>query len=128
MGVATELKLGHTSDSAAVPDELRDRYQGHDEGPLKFDRRACQRWSAIGQLEAVRSDGMGRSSLLRLELVDESSGGLAAVTREPMPPGSRLSVRSSPDSDIWRPGVVVRCSPSGVGYRIGVAYERRQAA
>jgi len=133
MGVASERRNGHNEHAGcagpgAVPDELRERYNGHDEGPLKFERRACERWSAIGQLEAVRCDGMGRSSLLRLDLVDESAGGLAAVTRVPMPPGSRLSVRSAPNSEHWRPGVVVRCCPSGSGYRIGVAYERRQAA
>lgn len=129
MGVATERNNPDRNNVA--PDSPHDRTLSDDSGPLKFERRACERWPAIGPLEARRCDcmcGEGKSAMMRIELVDEGSGGLAAVTQAPMPPGSRLSVRSSPASDIWRLGVVVRCTPSGDGYRIGVAYERRQAA
>ena len=95
---------------------------------LRFERRTAERWAAIGRLEAMRSDGLAPPQIFQLDLIDESARGLAAATGIPLPPGSSLSVRTSPGLDNWRRGVVVRCVPTGRGYRIGVAYELRRAA
>lgn len=95
---------------------------------LRFERRSAERFSAIGRLDAVRSDGLAAPTVFQVNLIDESAHGLAAETSVPLAPGSRLSVRTSPGAESWRRGVVVRCVPTGAGYRIGVAYELRRAA
>jgi len=96
--------------------------------PLRFDRRSGDRWAAIGRLRAFIMDAPGRSRALDLELVDEGEGGLSADTDEPLAPGARLDVCTSPDRDGWRAARVVRCLPNGHGYRVGLAYELRRAA
>lgn len=96
--------------------------------PLKFERRASARYGAIGTLEAMSCDGEKPPSMIRLSLIDESAGGIAAMTQSPMAPGSRLRVRTCPVTGMWCDGVVIRCSPAGQGYRVALAFERRRAA
>lgn len=96
--------------------------------PIPFERRAHERHETLGELEAVRSDGLCFPATMRLKMIDESFGGVAARVDRPLPPGARLSVRTCPVTGQWRQGVVVRCCPSGEGYRVGIAFERRKAA
>jgi hypothetical protein len=96
--------------------------------PIPFERRAHQRHEMMGELEAVRTDGLSFPATMRLKMIDESVGGVAARVDAPVPPGARLSVRTCPITGQWRHGVVVRCYPSGDGYRLGIAFERRRAA
>lgn len=96
--------------------------------PLRFERRAAERWPAVGRLEAMRSDGIVFPTTIPIDLVNESASGLAAEIESPLPPGARLSVRTSPGVDVWRHGVVVRCEPTTRGYRLALAFERRRAA
>ncbi len=97
-------------------------------GPLPFERRSCTRHPAIGTLEAVQCDGFTRPVVVKLRLFDEGSGGLSAQSDKPMPPGSKLRVRTCPATGVWRDGVVLRCQPIGDGYRVALIYERLKAA
>ncbi len=115
--------------AAKKPVDKREREAPDDApAPLQFDRRCSTRWQAIGPLEAVRTDGFASPTTFRINLVNESAGGLAANTNVPLAPGTQLRVRTSPNIDAWRNGVVVRCMPSGSGYRIALAYQVRRAA
>lgn len=107
----------------SLPKELADP-----PAPLRFERRASERHPAIGTLEAMQCDGMKAPVMIRLHLLDESAGGLAALAEAPMAPGARLRVRTCPATGVWCDGRVVRCSPAGQGYRVALAYERRRAA
>lgn len=97
-------------------------------GPLPFERRASDRWAAIGTLRAVIVDAPSPSRMLALDLIDEGAGGLSADTEAPVAPGVRLDVCTAPDRNGWRSARVVRCVPNGHGYRIGLAYELKRAA
>jgi len=96
--------------------------------PIRFERRRSERCPVIGTLESVRSDGLAPPIVIQLRLLDESSGGLAAVSDAPLAPGARLRIRTCPVTGVWRDGVVIRCVPNGAGYRVALAYERRRAA
>ncbi len=95
---------------------------------LPFDRRAGDRWAAIGTLRAVLVDARAPQHALDLELIDEGEGGLSADTDEPVAPGVRLDVCTAPERNGWRSARVVRCIPNGHGYRVGLAYELKRAA
>ncbi len=96
--------------------------------PLPFERRAAERWTALGRLPAIRRDGAGLGRTMFLNLIDESEGGLSAETSKPLSPGACLSIKTTPGMDLWREGTVLRCMPTGHGYRIAVAYSLRRAA
>lgn len=96
--------------------------------PLHFERRAFERRPAIGTLESLRCDGLAPPVVVRLRLLDESAGGLAAISDSPFPPGARLRIRTCPVTGLWRDGVVIRCAPTGTGYRMALAYEHRRVA
>ncbi len=108
---------------ASLPKELADP-----PAPLRFERRSCERHPAIGTLEAMQCDGMKAPVVVRLHLLDESAGGLAALSDAPMAPGAHLRVRTCPATGVWCDGRVVRCTPAGCGYRVALAFERRRAA
>jgi len=68
---------------------------------------------------------------LSLALRDLSLGGLSAVTDAPVKAGERISVFFPPEgaSRGWDAyGRVIRCQPTGDGYRLAVAFEYRPAA
>ena len=79
-------------------------------------------------MQAVRVDPMAHEGVIDLHLRDESLGGLGAIVAEPFPPGARLRICTSPHANVWRDGVVVRCSPVDGGFRMGIRFERRLAA
>ncbi len=63
---------------------------------------------------------------LSLSIRDVSMGGLSAIIEKPIVPGEKLNV-FFPASDSSRPwdaiGHVLRCDPSGAGYRIAVEFD-----
>ena len=66
-----------------------------------------------------------------LAVRDVSVGGLSALVDMPVPAGERLSVSFPPQAgrrgwDAY--GRVIRCQPSGAGYRIAVAFDAMPAA
>lgn len=69
--------------------------------------------------------------LVTLALRDLSVGGLSALVDVPVSAGERLSVSFPPQglNRGWEAfGRVVRCQPSGAGYRIAVAFDALPAA
>ena len=74
-----------------------------------------------------------RQPALVLSLRDLSLGGLSAISDTPLEPGERLSV-TFPAQGVFAPGTaqrhgsdaagrVVRCEPSGLGYRVAVEFD-----
>ena len=65
---------------------------------------------------------------LSLALRDLSFGGLSAISQTPIQRGERLSVFFPPQGTKrgWdAQGRVLRCDPSGVGYRLAVEFDPR---
>jgi len=93
--------------------------------PIPLERRRSERQPTMGVLDAVCSDGTAPIAAIRLSLLDESDGGLAAMTDSPISPGARLRVRICPQTSRWRDAIVMRCAPEQRGYRLGVRFERR---
>ena len=68
---------------------------------------------------------------LTLTLRDLSLGGLSAISDTPVAPGERLAVYFPPQGTRggWdAAGRVLRCSPSGMGYRVAVEFDALPAA
>src|SRR5688500_10951541 len=72
-----------------------------------------------------------RQPVLKMSLRDLSAGGLCALSDTPIPAGERVTV-SVPGATVfggWDAyGRVIRCSPSGAGYRVAVEFDRLPAA
>lgn len=103
----------------------------HDEIPPTYplERRRAPRAPASGPMQAVLANGREMPWVMRLGLVDCSTGGLCVASDNALAPGARLSLRIDPVHGSWRTGVVVRCSPDGMGhYRLGISYDTRVAA
>ena len=63
---------------------------------------------------------------LALTVRDVSMGGLSAIVEKPIGPGEKLNVffPASERGSQWDAiGRVIRCSPSGAGYRIAVEFD-----
>lgn len=68
---------------------------------------------------------------LTLTLRDLSLGGLSAISDTPVHPGERLAVYFPPQGTRggWdASGRVVRCAPSGMGYRVAMEFDALPAA
>ena len=72
-----------------------------------------------------------RQPVLRMSLRDVSAGGLCALSDTPIAAGERVTV-SVPGQGVfggWDAyGRVIRCTPSGAGYRVAVEFDRLPAA
>ena len=72
-----------------------------------------------------------RQPVLTMSLRDMSAGGLCALSDTPIDAGERVTI-SVPGTNIfggWDAyGRVIRCSPSGAGYRVAVEFDRLPAA
>jgi PilZ domain-containing protein len=72
-----------------------------------------------------------RQPVLTMTLRDVSAGGLCALSDTPIPAGEHVTI-SVPGRGVfggWDAyGRVIRCSPSGVGYRVAVEFDRLPAA
>jgi hypothetical protein len=68
---------------------------------------------------------------LRLDLRDLSLGGLSAISDRPVNRGEKLAVKFPPQGMMsgWDAyGRVLRCDPSGMGYRLAVEFDPIPAA
>jgi hypothetical protein len=98
------------------------------------ERRMFPRKEMTLTVEGRRMDHTVRARQhphLSLSLRDLSVGGLSALVDAPVAPGERLSVSFPPDAgrrgwDAY--GRVLRCTPSGTGYRIAIAFDAIPAA
>jgi hypothetical protein len=96
--------------------------------PLRFERRLHDRWPSRGIATAYRIAGQHFGQRHVLKLVDESYEGLGAVTAQPLEPGTVVSVGFATLGYPAKSGVVLRCAPSGDGYRVAIRFETRLAA
>lgn len=98
------------------------------------ERRAFPRKEIHCRVEGKRLDhtvAAYRAPQVSLALRDLSFGGLSAITQEPLQKGERVTVFFPPQGALrgWDAyGKVLRCDPSGFGYRIAVAFDPLPAA
>ena len=97
-------------------------------GPLKFERRRCDRWPCRGIATAYHVGGQRFGERHVLRLTDESCEGLGATTSRPLEPGAVVSVGYATLVHPARSGIVLRCRPCGDGYRVAIRFERAMAA
>jgi hypothetical protein len=96
--------------------------------PLKFERRQVDRWHMHGSATAFRLAGPEFGRMYDLHLQDYSHDGLGATCSDPIEPGSLISIGFQRPGYLARRGTVVRCLPTGDGYRLAVRFEQRMAA
>jgi len=98
------------------------------EGPYRFDRRLSDRWGASGSATAFVLDGEGFGSRHALQLVDASFEGIGVRSSQPLRPGTQVLIDRAEPGSIRRRGIVLRCHPTGDGYRVAIRFLRRMAA
>ncbi len=98
------------------------------------DRRIFPRKQARGPVMARRLDHAlpaRQQPLVQMDLRDVSLGGLSALSDVPMTCGERVSVQL-PSQGLTAPwsayGRILRCEPSGMGYRVAVEFDPLPAA
>jgi hypothetical protein len=99
-----------------------------DHGSLAFERRASQRISVDGAATAIDLAGSGFGTIHELHSLDYSDGGMGAASDSPLAPGTVISIGFQQPGLIAQRGVVLRCMPSGKGYRLAIRFEGRLAA
>jgi hypothetical protein len=93
------------------------------------ERREFPRREVHGHVESRRMDhsvDAQRRPQLSLTLRDLSIGGLSAISDTPVMKGERLAVFFPPQGSKrgWdAAGRVVRCQPSGTGYRVALQFD-----
>jgi hypothetical protein len=99
------------------------------ETDLGAERRMHERRPLSGCVEGRRVDHCieaQRQPRVSLSLRDVSEGGLSALADVPLLVGERLQV-SFPPKGMRRgwnvPGRVLRCRPSGAGYRVAIEFD-----
>ena len=104
-------------------------------GPeIGAERRMFPRKEVHTRIEGRRLDHTihaRREPQVSLALRDLSVGGLSALTQTPLLEGERVTVFFPPQgaSRGWDAfGRVIRCEPSGMGYRIAVEFDPLPAA
>ncbi|TVQ56035.1 MAG: PilZ domain-containing protein [Phycisphaerales bacterium] len=99
-----------------------------DNGPFRFERRTLDRWpvNVLGTAFELGGTDFGRTH--DLQVTDFSEGGLGAISGSSITPGSIVSIGFSAPGMIAKRGTVIRCQPSGEGYRIAILFEQRMAA
>ena len=117
------LRLTDWSDADTAADSRR-----------ALERRVFPRTEVRAQVAGVRLDHTLpalRQPALKLMLNDVSYGGLSALSDTPLATGERVSVFVPPNgiSGGWNAyGRVIRCTPSGMGYRVAVEFDPLPAA
>ena len=99
-----------------------------DRGPYSFDRRRSPRWDAYGSATAFILDGESFGRMHTLQLTDAAQDGIGADSNDAISPGTMVSLGFEDPGQIAQQGVVVRCLPTGDGYRVGILFQRRLAA
>ena len=99
-----------------------------------LERRVFPRKALHAQVDGTRLDHTLpalRRPALKLSLRDLSYGGLCALSDAPLMTGERISV-FVPGNGLtagWNAyGRVIRCTPSGMGYRVAVEFDPLPAA
>ena len=99
-----------------------------------LERRVFARKEASAEVQGRRLDhslAALRQPVLKMSLRDVSAGGLCALSETPVNAGEYVTV-SVPSRGVfggWDAyGRVVRCTPSGTGYRVAVEFDRLPAA
>jgi hypothetical protein len=98
------------------------------------ERRIFPRKEVKALVEGMRCDHTVpalQQPHLTLTLRDLSLGGLSAISDTPVNPGERLAVYFPPQGTRggWdASGRVIRCAPSGMGYRVAVEFDALPAA
>ena len=103
-------------------------HPSHEDGPYRFERRSLDRWASSGATTAFCLTGDAFGRMLDLTLQDYSHDGMAAHSREPIMPGTEVSVGFSAPGYLAKRGTVLRCEPCGDGYRVGIQFQARMAA
>jgi hypothetical protein len=99
-----------------------------------LERRVFPRMEVRAQVDGLRLDHTVKAlqrPALKLMLNDLSYGGLSALSETPLASGERISVfvPSTGLSGGWNAyGRVIRCAPSGIGYRVAVEFDPLPAA
>ena len=102
--------------------------------PVGAERRMFPRKEITAKVEGLRLDhsiDARQQPQLSFNLRDLSIGGLSAISPTPVNRGERLTVFFPPQgpSRGWDAyGRVIRCDPSGAGYRVAVAFDPLPAA
>ncbi len=97
--------------------------------PDGAERRVFPRKEVHGHVESRRVDhsiDAQRNPRLSLTLRDLSLGGLSAISDVPVMRGERLAVFFPPEGSKrgWdAAGRVIRCQPSGTGYRVALEFD-----
>jgi hypothetical protein len=98
------------------------------------ERRVFPRKELSASAQGFRIDhsvSARREPLLSLVIRDISVGGLSAISPTELESGERLAVVFPPESNRmgWDAyGRVIRCEPSGLGYRVALEFDLLQAA
>ena len=99
-----------------------------------LERRNFERREMRAQVQGRRLDhtlAALRRPVLTMSLRDVSAGGLCALSDTPIPAGERVTVSVSARGAFggWDAyGRVIRCTPSGGGYRVAIEFDRLPAA
>ena len=114
------------SDAAIQPDSFR-------LSDYEPERRRHGRRSVRFRAEAKRIDHTlvaRRSPFFSVTVLDVSTGGIRAVTRQPVIAGERLHLTLPPESgmrrQIW--GKVIRCAPRQDGWSLAIQFDAIPAA
>ena len=104
------------------------------DGERGLERRVFPRKELVAEVQGRRLDhslSALRQPVLTMSLRDVSAGGLCALSDTPLAAGERVTV-TMPGRGVfggWDAyGRVIRCIPSGVGYRVAVEFDRLPAA
>jgi hypothetical protein len=98
------------------------------------DRRVFPRKEIHAQVQGRRLDHTieaRQEPRMNLQLRDLSVGGLSALSDRPLSKGEHLTVTFPPQGTLrgWDAfGRVLRCDPSGLGYRVAVEFDPLPAA
>ncbi len=94
---------------------------------LKFDRRSTRRAPATGTAMAAFFAREG-TSLTSVAMSDTSPGGVGIISPVQAAPGCACSLFPHSARALPRVGVVVRCTLTPRGYRVGLRIAARHAA
>jgi hypothetical protein len=110
-------------------DTDRNQNHGGEEAADGAERRVFPRKEIKALVEGMRVDHSLpalQQPHLTLTLRDLSLGGLSAISDTPVQPGERVAVYFPPQGSRggWdASGRVIRCAPSGMGYRVAVEFD-----
>ena len=95
---------------------------------LRLQFRNSERTTARGTVMAAFTDAHGGTRLARVDLRDESRGGLGLICPLPVRVGSRFTIYARLQPIVEDAGIVTRCIRDKGAYRIGLRRDTRRAA